>query len=234
MCLHCNNLCRPQGYDVLQSVQQGGWQHVSQQPAPKCQSVFAMQNSHPAAWSFFPLRKKNGFILFWKMAAAAFPDTESEYASNISSTLEQILMKTLLFCPLTLNIQCSMMQSHFMETSFHRSCPSREGWLKRSVSGLLAGFPTCQHMVARQTHSSRTKHLHRLRGIEVVADCHLVFSYSYAAASEHMPHLTTPPSSLSLQLCFFLLLRLFLSLSLHVCLGVMWTCTSVCIPCCAN
>ena len=57
-------------------------------------------------------------------------------------------------------------------------------------------------------------------GIEVVADCHLVFSYSYAAASEHMQYLSAPPigsSAPQLYLCVFPPLPLFLSHTLYVC-----------------
>lgn len=85
-------------------------------------------------------------------------------------------------------------------------------------------------MAARQTNSSRSRHQHHWRGTEVAADFHLALSYLYAAASEHMQYLTTPPtgsSSVSLQLCFF-------PLCLYVCKCVkvwvsMCTCTSVCL-----
>ncbi len=100
---------------------------------------------------------------------------------------------------------------------FHRSCACRERQLKGSVNDLLADFLTCQHMVARQTNSSRTRHQHHPRGIEVAADWHFAFWYSYTAASEYLSTPQTDSSSLSLQLCFFPLFPLFLSLSVDVC-----------------
>lgn len=62
----------------------------------------------------------------------------------------------------------------------------------------------CQHMVARQIPFEPDIRLEQ-RGTEVAADCHFAFSYSYAAASEHMRYLSTPQigsSSVLLQLCF--------------------------------
>lgn len=106
---------------------------------------------------------------------------------------------------------------------FHNSGASREGW-PRSVNGLLADFLTCKHMAARQTNSSRTRHQHHPRSTEVAAVCHFAFSYSHAAASEHMQYFSAPPLPLFHSRC-----SLFSSHRLSMWVS-MWTCTVKCPP----
>lgn len=131
------------------------------------------------------LKKKKRFITFWNMEKLLLlcvffhswnivcrlkklgdVKFESSFKENNDESIDY-------FYNFNFIVQHLVMPSRFMGPQKVSITLLRawEWWLKRSVSGLLADFSTCQHMVARQTNSSGTRHQHRpgaLRWLQIV------------------------------------------------------------------